>query len=58
MLLDFRTKLYCVAESERQSQYERIIAMPAYQEVAKFCQFHTYEEVESSYANRTPHLHL
>lgn len=58
MLLDFRTKLYCVAESKRQPQYERIIAMPAYQEVAQFCQFHTYEEVESSYATRKPVLHL
>ena len=58
MLLDFRTELYCIADSKRQGQYERVAAMPAYREVAKVCQFRTYEDVEADYETRLRQLRL
>ena len=58
MLLNFRTELYCIAESRRKREYERLIAMPVYQEVAAYCKFRTYEDVEADYKTRLRRLRL
>ena len=57
-LQDFRAEFFCISESHRERKYKKELGRAAFNVVAEFCQFRTYEDVEADYETRLRKLRL